>query len=67
LPHLIASTDPVGVLPERAACLAPSGSGTTVVDLPFGRGPLLESLLPRARQRLTTATSATEGAPEIMT
>ncbi|MER6416975.1 type 2 periplasmic-binding domain-containing protein [Streptomyces humidus] len=35
----------MGVLPERAARLAPSGSGTTVVDLPFGMGPLVESLL----------------------
>jgi hypothetical protein len=35
----------VGVLPERAARPAPSGSGTTVVDLPFGMGPLMESLL----------------------
>jgi hypothetical protein len=45
-PRVIAGTDRVGVLPERAARLAPSGSGTTVVGLPFGMGrPLVESLL----------------------
>ncbi|WP_128381325.1 hypothetical protein [Streptomyces cavernae] len=33
------------MLPERAARPAPSGSGRTVVDLPFGVGPLVESLL----------------------
>lgn len=44
VPHLIAGTDRVGVLPERAARLPSSGSGTTVVDLPFGMGPLVESL-----------------------
>ncbi|MGI3224182.1 LysR family transcriptional regulator [Streptomyces sp. GTA36] len=44
MPFLIAGTDRVGVVPERAARLFPADSGTTVVELPFGTGRLVESL-----------------------
>ncbi|UUU26405.1 LysR family transcriptional regulator [Streptomyces sp. DSM 40750] len=44
MPFLIAGTDRVGVVPERAARLFPADSGTSVVELPFGRGRLVESL-----------------------
>ncbi|MER5221724.1 LysR family transcriptional regulator [Streptomyces flaveus] len=44
MPYLIAGTDRVGVVPERAARLFPAGSGTTVVELPFGAGRVVESL-----------------------
>ncbi|UUU36610.1 LysR family transcriptional regulator [Streptomyces sp. CA-210063] len=44
MPFLIAGTDRVGVVPERAARLFPVDSGTAVVELPFGRGRLVESL-----------------------
>lgn len=44
MPYLIAGTDRVGVVPERAARLFPVGSGTAVVELPFGTGRLVESL-----------------------
>ncbi|MFF3965619.1 LysR family transcriptional regulator [Streptomyces griseorubiginosus] len=44
VPHLVAGTDRVGVVPERAARLFPADAGTVLVDLPFGAGPLVESL-----------------------
>jgi DNA-binding transcriptional LysR family regulator len=44
VPHLVAGTDRVGVVPERAARLFPSDAGTVLVDLPFEAGPLVESL-----------------------
>lgn len=44
MPYLIAGTDRVGVVPERATRLFPADSGTVVVDLSFGLGHLLESL-----------------------
>ncbi|GCB43701.1 LysR family transcriptional regulator [Streptomyces sp. NL15-2K] len=44
MPYLIAGTDRVGVVPERAARLFRVGSGTAVVELPFGTGRLVESL-----------------------
>jgi len=44
VPHLVAGTDRVGVVPGRAAHLFPADGGTVVVDLPFEAGPLVESL-----------------------
>ncbi|KFG03960.1 MULTISPECIES: LysR family transcriptional regulator [Streptomyces] len=44
VPHLVAGTDRVGVVPERAARLFLADTGTVVVDLPFEAGPLVESL-----------------------
>lgn len=44
VPHLVAGTDRVGVVPERAARLFPADAGTVLLDLPFGAGPLVESL-----------------------
>ncbi|ULR55005.1 LysR family transcriptional regulator [Streptomyces deccanensis] len=44
VPHLVAGTDRVGVVPERAARLFPDGAGTVIIDLPFEAGPLVESL-----------------------
>lgn len=44
IPHLVAGTDRVGVVPERAARLLPAGSGTAVLELPFDLGRLVESL-----------------------
>ncbi|MEV6001469.1 LysR family transcriptional regulator [Streptomyces griseomycini] len=44
MPFLVAGTDRVGVVPERAARLFPADSGTVVVELPFRLGHLAESL-----------------------
>ncbi|GAA3998651.1 MULTISPECIES: LysR family transcriptional regulator [Streptomyces] len=44
MPYLIAGTDRVGVVPERAARLFSAASGTAVLELPFGGGRLVESL-----------------------
>ncbi|MFF9808414.1 LysR family transcriptional regulator [Streptomyces coeruleorubidus] len=44
VPHLVAGTDRVGVVPERAARLFPADADTVLVDLPFEAGPLVESL-----------------------
>ncbi|MFH9551854.1 LysR family transcriptional regulator [Streptomyces sp. NPDC017435] len=44
IPYLIAGTDRVGVIPERAARLFPTGCGTVVVEQPFPMGRLVESL-----------------------
>lgn len=44
MPYLVAGTDRVGVVPERAARLFPAASGTVVLELPFDLGRLVESL-----------------------
>ena len=44
MPHLVAGTDRVGVVPARAARLFSSDSGTVVVHPPFATGPIVESL-----------------------
>lgn len=44
VPHLIAGTDRMGLVPERVAHLPTVRSVVTVVDLPFELGTLVESL-----------------------
>nr|WP_281398624.1 LysR family transcriptional regulator [Saccharopolyspora gloriosae] len=43
VPHLVAGTDRLGLMPERIARMQPESAGITVVDLPFELGYLNES------------------------
>ncbi|MFD5258294.1 LysR family transcriptional regulator [Streptomyces bobili] len=44
VPHLVAGTTRLGLMPERAARLHSPANGTVVVDLPFELGILVETL-----------------------
>ncbi|MFH8252708.1 LysR family transcriptional regulator [Microbacterium sp. B2969] len=44
VPHLVAGTDRVGLMPERVARLAADRSGVTIVEAPFELGMLVEAM-----------------------